>query len=113
MKKLGVLILDEEITVIDLVNKINEELNTGESMSIDIEDWNQYNIIELLIFLCTEYKLKFIHDQYTYSNMLCININKTNDESISLSIGPSVHTSSYISKIKIIPNKESKECNNE
>ena len=113
MKKLGVLILNEEIEIVDLIDEINEELNGGESISLDIEDWSQYDITEFLIFLCIDYKLKFTHDQYTYTNRMCININKTDNENISVSIGPSVHTSSYISKVKIIHSKESKECNNE
>ena len=112
---LGVITLNGTTDNIEeIFDSIDKNVHLEESISLCIEYWGDKDIIKLLSLLSDKYNIHWRYERlFVNTNMMCINITKTNYNTISLSIGPSSHVNSFISMIQIQSNDNDKECNND
>lgn len=107
-EKLGVIIFKGEIKVSDIVNEFkNASIGTDACIPIDIEDNCRKYCVSILDGLSKNFDIRYVSNPESAFTRICLNIRKSGEDELKVSIGPRIHLSSFCSDItKIIEEEE-------
>ena len=106
-EKLGVIVFNGEVKLSEIANAFkNASIGTDACIPIDIEDNCRKYCVQILDELSKNFDIRYISNPESAFTRICLNIRKSDNDKLKVSIGPRIHLSSFCSNITEIIDEE-------